>query len=278
MTGRNAFLDEYIFYMHDWQSETTDSAGWDWGLTNQEKESIIKPVLRAQARHPGGDASAATKKGKKMKAAKRTAAAALALTLAASSAPGAWAYSLPYTDVDEYHWAYEDILYVSQWDILDGRTETAFCPDEPLTRAEYVETLAGLAHAGLDRYPGSEFADVKETDPYAAAANWAFRQGIVNGVGEGNFDPEGAITREQMATMSDRFYQNLGIHYGGEIDEIPYTDKASIHDWALEAVRAMYTSGIMKGREDGSFDPQANVTRAETAAIARRIYLDVEDY
>ena len=42
--------------------------------------------------------------------------------------------------------------------------------------------------------------------------------------------------------------------------------------------RAMYTSGIMKGRETGAFDPQANVTRAETAAIARRIYLDVEDY
>ena len=78
--------------------------------------------------------------------------------------------------------------------------------------------------------------------------------------------------------MSHRFYKNLGIYYGGEIDEIPYTDKESVHDWALDAVRAMYTSGIMKGREDGSFDPQANVTRAETAAIACRIYLDVEEY
>jgi hypothetical protein len=248
------------------------------GLNKRRKRSYNKPVPRAQARHPGGDASAAKQKGRKMKLVKQTAAAALALTLAVSSAPGAAAYSLPYTDVDQYHWAYEDILYVSQWDILEGRTESSFCPDEPLTRAEYVKTLAGLAHAGLDRYPGSEFTDVEETASYAAAANWAFRQGIVEGVGEGKFDPEGVITREQMAAMSHRFYKNLGIYYGGEIDEIPYTDKESVHDWALDAVRAMYTSGIMKGREDGSFDPQANVTRAETAAIAYRIYLDVEEY
>lgn len=248
------------------------------GLTNGGKRRIIELDLWAKALPPGGEASAANRKAENMRIYKKAAAAALALALAASSAPGARAYSLPYTDVDQSHWAYEDILYVSQWDILGGRTETGFCPDEPLTRAEYVETLAGLAHAGLDRYPGSEFTDVEETAPYAAAANWAFRQGVVDGVGEGKFDPEGAITREQMATMSYRFYKVMGIHYGGEIDEVPYTDKEQIHDWALDAVRAMYTSGIMKGRETGAFDPQANVTRAETAAIARRVYLDVEDY
>lgn len=213
-----------------------------------------------------------------MKYAKQAAAAAMTLALAFSAAPRCQAYSLPYTDVDQYHWAYEDILYVSQWDILDGRTDTEFAPDLPLTRAEYVVALAGLAHASLDRYPGSEFNDVDPNAGYATAANWAFRQGIIEGVGQGNFDPEGAITREQMAAMSFRFYKNLGIHYGGEIDEIPYTDQAAIHDWAIEGVRAMYTSGIMKGREDGTFDPQANVTRGETAAIAKRIYLDVEDY
>lgn len=203
-------------------------------------------------------------------------AAALALTLAAASVP-AKAYSLPYEDVSDQHWAYADILYASQWGLLQGREDGNFHPEDALTRAEFVSILARVGNVQLSRYPGSDFQDVAESAWYAQAVNWAHRMGVASGVGNGRFDPGGAVTREQMATMSYQFLKSMGITYGNDNTVLPYSDADSISDWALDAVKAMYTSKLITGREDGSFDPFAPTSRAEAAAMIRRLYINLDD-
>ena len=203
-------------------------------------------------------------------------AAALALTLAAASVP-AKAYSLPYEDVSDQHWAYADILYASQWGLLQGREDGNFHPEDALTRAEFVSILARVGNVQLSRYPGSDFQDVPENAWYAQAVNWANRMGVASGVGNGRFDPGGAVTREQMATMSYQFLKSMGITYGNDNTALPYSDADSISDWALDAVKAMYTSKLITGREDGSFDPFAPTSRAEAAAMIRRLYINLDD-
>lgn len=211
-----------------------------------------------------------------MKWGTRMTAAALALTLAASSAP-AKAYSLPYGDVNDQYWAYLDILYSSQWGLLQGREDGNFHPEDTLTRAEFVSILARVGNVQLSRYPGSDFQDVAESAWYAQAVNWAHRMGVASGVGNGRFDPNGAVTREQMATMSYQFLKSMGITYGNDNTVLPYSDADSISDWALDAVKAMYTSKLLTGREDGTFDPFAPTSRAEAAAMARRLYVNLDD-
>lgn len=203
-------------------------------------------------------------------------AAALALTLAAASVP-AKAYSLPYEDVSDQHWAYADILYASQWGLLRGREDGNFHPEDALTRAEFVSILARVGNVQLSRYPGSDFQDVPESAWYAQAVSWANRMGVASGVGNGRFDPGGAVTREQMATMSYQFLKSMGITYGNDNTVLPYSDADSISDWALDAVKAMYTSKLITGREDGSFDPFAPTSRAEAAAMIRRLYINLDD-
>lgn len=203
-------------------------------------------------------------------------AAALALTLAAASVP-AKAYSLPYEDVSDQHWAYADILYASQWGLLQGREDGNFHPEDALTRAEFVSILARVGNVQLSRYPGSDFQDVPENAWYAQDVNWANRMGVASGVGNGRFDPGGAVTREQMATMSYQFLKSMGITYGNDNTVLPYSDADSISDWALDAVKAMYTSKLITGREDGSFDPFAPTSRAEAAAMIRRLYVNLDD-
>ena len=203
-------------------------------------------------------------------------AAALALTLAAASVP-AKAYSLPYEDVSDQHWAYADILYASQWELLQGREDGNFHPEDALTRAEFVSILARVGNVQLSRYPGSDFQDVPENAWHAQAVNWANRMGVASGVGNGRFDPGGAVTREQMATMSYQFLKSMGITYGNDNTVLPYSDAGSISDWALDAVKAMYTSKLITGREDGSFDPFAPTSRAEAAAMIRRLYINLDD-
>ena len=96
------------------------------------------------------------RKDHSMKWGTRMTAAALALTLAASSAP-AKAYSLPYGDVNDQYWAYLDILYSSQWGLLQGREDGNFHHEDTLTRAEFVSILARVGNVQLSRYPGSDF-------------------------------------------------------------------------------------------------------------------------
>ena len=203
-------------------------------------------------------------------------AAALALTLAAASVP-VKAYSLPYEDVSNQHWAYADILYASQWGLLQGREDGNFHPEDALTRAEFVSILARVGNVQLSRYPGSDFQDVAENAWYAQAVTWANRMGVASGMGNGRFDPNGAVTREQMATMSYQFLKSMGITYGNDNTVLPYSDADSISDWALDAVKAMYTSKLITGREDGSFDPFAPTSRAEAAAMIRRLYINLDD-
>ena len=204
-----------------------------------------------------------------MKRKKRAACAALAAVMAATALPlSARAYSMTYTDVPQDHWAYQDILYTSQWGFFNGKADGNFHPDDTLTRAEFVSILARIANAQVNRFQGTEFTDVNDDDWFAGAVAWASR-----------FDPNGVVTREQMATLSYNFLKSMGIVYGSENGEVPYTDKDQISDWALTAVKGMYSSGIMTGREDNTFDPQATTSRAEAASIARRLYADLDyDY
>lgn len=208
---------------------------------------------------------------------KFTATALTATMLAAAVIPAARAYDMPYTDVPQDYWAYEDILYTSQWGFFNGKADGDFHPADTLTRAEFVSILARIGNVQLGRYPGTEFTDVAEEDWFAQAANWAFRRNIISGVGDGKFAPDGIVTREQMATMSYNFLKSIGVVYGTEKGDVPYTDVDKISDWALDAVKGMYTSEIMQGREDNTFDPKASTSRAEAAAIARRLYVDIDD-
>lgn len=200
--------------------------------------------------------------------------AVVASTLGAFSAQALY---MPYSDVAEDHWAYQDISYTSQWGFFSGDENNHFNPDKTLTRAEFIMVLARIGNVQLSRYAGNDFTDVPEDAWYAQAANWGVRRGIISGTGDGKFDPNGIVTREQAATMSYLFLKSIGVFYGTANGHVPYTDVESISPWALEAVKAMYTSKLLTGRADNTFDPQANMSRAEAAALARRVYVAVDD-
>jgi hypothetical protein len=137
-----------------------------------------------------------------------------------------------------------------------------------MTRAMFVQALANLEEVDLAEYRNvtPTFNDVSRTAWYFSAVEWAVRQGIVQGIGNGNFAPNVNISREQMAVMIYN-YANLR-----EI-ELPtgivgtFNDEANISEWAVNPVRAIHSAGIIAGRTDGRVDPQGVATRAEATAI-----------
>ena len=89
-------------------------------------------------------------------------------------------------------------------------------------------------------------------------------------MGDGNFAPTTNITREQMAVMLLRYADAVGVHIPMNNAPMPFADQQQIAGWAQEAVSIVQAAGIVSGRPDGRFDPQATATRAEVAAIFAR--------
>jgi hypothetical protein len=145
-----------------------------------------------------------------------------------------------------------------------------FEPHAPLTRDAFVAALYRRARepgvSGLD----NPFSDVPALMWYTDAVIWAAHNNIIQGTGDGRFEPRENITREQMAVMISRYADALSKPLPRTHPAMSFNDAREISAWASDAVRAIQRAGIIFGRPGNIFDPQGNVTRAETSAILRR--------
>ena len=121
--------------------------------------------------------------------------------------------------------------------------------------------------AGIAASAGGEpFSDVSASAWYYGAVNEAYEKGLVAGKSARVFDPEGNVTRAEFLTvlsrMADADVQGAG-DAGGFSDVRP-------SDWFFDYVGWGASAGLVSGYPDGSFAPDAAITRAEAAALIAR--------
>ena len=186
--------------------------------------------------------------------------------------------SSAYVDVPEStHWAHVGIDFVLKSGLFYGTSDTTFEPDGEMTRAMLVTVLYRLE--GQPK-PTTEnpFGDVAAGTWYTDAVIWAAENKIVNGIGGGLFDPDGSVTREQMAAILYRYSVFKGLTMAQGAFAMPYPDEAEISAYALEAMRWANAEKLINGTElDGTvyLDPQGSATRAQVAAILMRYVQNV---
>ncbi|WP_394235026.1 S-layer homology domain-containing protein [Niallia oryzisoli] len=173
------------------------------------------------------------------------------------------------------HWAQGDIEVLATNDIIKGKTADSFAPDADITRAEFI-TLVVRMLKSYNVPEGSvqlSFNDVDANAWYAQDVQYAASLGLTNGDGNGRFNPNTEITREQIATFIGRA---LTIVSGQQIpvssDQVlvNYTDRNAISSYAKDSVALLVQFGIINGKTADTIAPLANATRAETAAIINR--------
>ena len=176
--------------------------------------------------------------------------------------------TLPFIDVHPGDWFYDPVCYVYSQGLMTGTSATTFEPNTSLSRAMLVAVLHRLE--GSPQASVCDFTDVAEGDWYAQAVNWAASVGVVNGFDDGTFQPNAAITREQLAAILRNYaaYKGLDVSTSGDLSA--YTDAASISDWAQESVEWAVGSGLLGGYEDSTLRPQGTTTRAEVASVLQR--------
>ena len=163
------------------------------------------------------------------------------------------------------HWAKESINYVVSKGYFKGVGGNRFAPNNSITRADFVTVLGRMAGIDQSKFTNNVFKDVNG-GYYAAYVNWANENGIVQGIGDGKFDPKRPITREEMAVIMNKFLQVTNKTLL-EKESKAFTDDGTIAPWAKDAVHHMAKLGIVKGMNDGSFAPRSSLTRAQVAQI-----------
>ena len=169
------------------------------------------------------------------------------------------------TDIKS-HWARDFIKYCMDRGYLVGTSITNFSPDRPTTRAEFVTVLSRLAGIKEENYKQNKFTDVPKGVYYEAAVNWAQDKKIVEGIGNNKFAPDQTMTREEMATILDRYFQAIKKDYGTR-GALYFQDQGDISLWAADSVKRMTQTGILHGTDRNTFEPKSSFTRAELATV-----------
>ncbi len=176
---------------------------------------------------------------------------------------------IKFKDLTGFEWAEESINSLVNRGVLNGYSVNEFSPASNLTRAEFCKI--GCLVFGIDcNVKEASFKDVSGDDWFSKYVYSLSDKKIVNGVGDGVFNPNSPITREDVCVIA---YRLLKIDNGtiSPSDEISFEDKGEISDYAIEAVKYLNEKGIIKGY-DGSFFPKKTITRAEIAVMMNRIY------
>ena len=150
--------------------------------------------------------------------------------------------------------------------------ENLFCPDEAMSRAMLVTVL--WRFSGSPTGYENRFSDVASGLWYTDAIAWAAEEGIVSGMGEGLFDPDGHLTREQLALILFRF-SSAETASSSDLFE-GFADGAAVSPWAQEALSWAVAEGFIGGALEDELlylNPQGRATRAQVATILMR-YLE----
>lgn len=176
--------------------------------------------------------------------------------------------SAQFSDVNVKEWYHESVDYVVTHDLMNGVTGGKFDPEGEMNRAMLVTVL--WRYEGKPTGAKNTFSDVPTGEWYTDAVAWAAENGIVNGIGDGKFDPLGKITREQMATILCRYTENRGITDTSKHGDLSgFSDEKQISAYATDAVAWAVGEGLILGSE-GMLLPQGNATRAQVATILMR--------
>ena len=195
---------------------------------------------------------------------------AAALMLASMALPASAASVDEMTDVKPSAWYYDHVKKAMELGYFGGTSETTFEPEGKMTRAMFVQALANAADVDLNKYPGTNFADVSADAWYAKAVNWASRNHITSGTGDNQFSPNASITREQLVTMLHNFAisKNLEslLQFPEQDENTNFSDIGKVSSWAKQSMTWAVAKQFVTG-SDGKLDPQGTATRAQTATI-----------
>ncbi|MBQ7960674.1 MAG: family 10 glycosylhydrolase [Clostridia bacterium] len=176
-----------------------------------------------------------------------------------------------FTDLKDFLWAKDAILTLTEKGIIKGMGNGTFGGSAPVSRADFTLMLVRLLNGKA--VVTDNFSDVSPDKYYYDEIGIAKALGITNGRDGIYFDPEGKVTREEMATLVYRVLKKEGFITDNENMSLTakFTDGNEVSEYAETAVKAIVSTGLLSGYETGKLRPQGFATRAETAVFLNKV-------
>jgi len=174
-----------------------------------------------------------------------------------------------FTDVLDTDWFKADVEKAVENKLMTGTSATTFNPKGVTTRAMVVATLYRLA-GSPEVTEKAAFTDVASGSYYEAAVAWAAKNEIASGTSATTFEPNKAVTREQLA----KFLFNYAVYQGMDAVTLAenlssFADHDSVSGYAVPAMQWAVGQGFINGT-DGKLLPTGTATRCQFAAILNR--------
>lgn len=179
---------------------------------------------------------------------------------------GTVSYASGFSDVNSTDWYYAAVEFVSAEGLMSGTGAGVFSPYVSTSRAMFVGVLYRMAGSPAAETTG-QYTDVVATDWYSDAVDWAREKGVASGRGDGIFNPHVELTREQLVVMLYGYEQQLYGTPSSSGVELTFSDMSEFNLWSTAATKWAVAQGLVSGRNDGRFDPQASASRGEVAQI-----------
>ncbi|MCG7406906.1 Ig-like domain-containing protein [Paenibacillus sp. ACRRX] len=175
-----------------------------------------------------------------------------------------------FIDLQQHKWAQKSIELLSSKGIIKGTSEQTFSPGAAMKRGDFALLLMKLLNVSAQT--STAFIDVPQNSYYAEAISSLKAEGIVQGFKGGKFNPEAAISRQDLMVMLHKALTKSGFTFknGDSSALLRFTDAGKVQDYAKAAVLTMLAEGIVKG--DGSkLNPTGMATRAEVSVMLEQV-------
>ncbi len=171
----------------------------------------------------------------------------------------------------ENSWAKDEINELLGKGIIDEAEN--FNPEEKISREEFT-TWVARAYGVVDDEAESPFTDVDESSEHYEELASAYNAGIVSGGGDGSFNPDSSVTKEQMsAILANAMTQYDDKQLNEEVRGVlaSASDADLISDWADDDIALLIELGVIDG-ESGAINPKQELSKEEAASILKKIY------
>jgi hypothetical protein len=172
------------------------------------------------------------------------------------------------------HWGESFIARAAELGLFKGYPDGSFRPNLDVTRAQYVTVLyrmAGSPAIGAE----APFSDIaSQSQEFRTAIAWGYEKGYLNGKGEGIFDPNGPVTRQEAMKILfgyDGGISGMEIMFTGIYDK-GFTDSDQIAAWGKPAMYWGVYKSLITGTSDTTLSPNGTATRAQLAKILTGYY------
>ena len=167
-----------------------------------------------------------------------------------------------FTDVPAGSYYYDRVYQAAAAGIVNGYPDGTFKPNNAISRRDFAVMVVKMLGVDTSSYTTTSFTDVAANDYALDKIAFCAENNIISGRGNGIFDPNANITRQEAASIVAR-----ALKLTRSSSSTSFKDDAKISSWAKSSVAACAKAGIINGRTDGTFAPTENIKRCDAAII-----------